>query len=563
VDASIEELRNALRAAGSELDHVRLQLSAAKGEIEDLRKQAGAAARARANFLATLSHEVKNQLTAVLGYCDLMTGNREYTGVIRLGAQHVVTLMDDIWSIVLHEAGKLPLRETLIDIDAFVRETLPLVPGTARGGVEPRWKPETVDLPRLHCDPTRLRQILLNVVGNAVKFAKPGGQVEIGADLSDGLTFFVRDDGIGIKHEDIPRVLRPFERVESPYSPNRKPGLGLGLPVAKALMEAHGGSLGVDSTPGIGTTVRLTFPAERIYLGTAPAHSKVGADNTPAEGGRLPATPRREKGCILIVDDERLPATYFKDVLQAHGYATRLAMSGGAAVSLARDSRPDLILMDIRLYDSMTGFEAVYWLRTDASTRRIPIVGTTAFITIPERWMLAGGCDAFVPKPVLKTEEFLHTVDRILDAARLNPGEAQLEEETIDVKDILHDLVQHIDPVTTPHGIAVSWQASEDKLPNLFCDRHSLRKILWDSISFASFEINQGGQIDIRTEMADGFAFVIAHNRWREGPALGFASMERLVERCGGNISKVSAPELGTTLRIAFPADRVVGGTVH
>src|SRR4029077_6127904 len=169
-------------------------------------------------------------------------------------------------------------------------------------------------------------------------------------------------------------VLMPFERIGTANAAGMERGLGLGLPLAKALMEAHGGTLVLHSAPGHGTTVRLWFPSERIHLG--PAH---GVRNRSEATGR---------GMILIVEDRPTTAMYLKDVAEANGYETLMARIGRAALDLAREKRPDLILMDISLPD-ISGLEAVYWLKKDARTAEIPIIGITAH-PIPERWVLAG-----------------------------------------------------------------------------------------------------------------------------------------------------------------------------
>ena len=118
-------------------------------------------------------------------------------------------------------------------------------------------------LPPLYCDLVRLRQMLLNILSNAVKFTEPGGLIEIKAELANGLELTVRDTGVGIKPEDIARILTPFGQVASVYSRNHQ-GTGLGLTLTKALVERHGGRLSLHSVPGVGTTVRLSFPVERV-----------------------------------------------------------------------------------------------------------------------------------------------------------------------------------------------------------------------------------------------------------------------------------------------------------
>ena len=364
------------------------QLEAAKKEIEELRCLLHTQ-KSTSEVIGELCHELRNPLSAMLGFCNLLMSDsptpqlvskqREYVGHVRTGLHHLLSLTNDVFDMVSHNLGKgRELKEDVINIEHFMEETLALVPGAE--SIELKWIPGPVALPRLYCDPVRLRQILLNIVGNAVKYAaETDGLVEVVMDISDGLAFIITDNGKGIRPEDIPRALTPFERIAS--SPLDR-GLGLGLPLARALMEAHEGMLVLSSTPGHGTTVRLWFPPERVHLGTSHRPSE------PSETTR--------KGRLLIAEDSLEMAKYLKDIAEAHGYETFMARLGRAAMDLAREKRPDVILMDVWLPD-ISGLEAVYWLKKEPRTADIPIIGITA-TGIPERWVLAGGCDAFFEK---------------------------------------------------------------------------------------------------------------------------------------------------------------------
>src|SRR5204863_4847948 len=143
----------------------------------------------------------------------------------------LLALTNNIFDMVAHDVGRdSNLREDILEIEPFVEATLNLVP--EKIGVDLRWLPGPIQLPRLYCDPVRVRQVLLNVIGNAVKYTNTSdGVVEITVEVSDGLTFVVADNGIGINADDVPRVLTPFERIGSGNTPGMERGLGLGLPL--------------------------------------------------------------------------------------------------------------------------------------------------------------------------------------------------------------------------------------------------------------------------------------------------------------------------------------------
>jgi CheY-like chemotaxis protein/nitrogen-specific signal transduction histidine kinase len=556
VKETTEDLRNQLHAVNSQFEEATRQRDELLKELTSLKFSAAASAKARAEFLGTLCHDFRQGLHGIIGFSDLLISEeiapisvqkrREYVRDIRNGGEHLLALTKDILDLVNYDAGKLQLSEDLIDIDQFIKDTLRLVPGAARDEVAVIWKPGSITLPRLYCDPVRVRQILLNVVGNALKFTKPGGHVDLTVEISEGLTFVVTDTGVGIKKEDITRILTPFERVQSAYSRSPEAGLGLGLPLAKVLMEAHGGLLTLNSTLRVGTTVRLWFPSERIHLG-----STHDVEDLPTTTGR---------GTILVVEDDPLTAKFTRDVLQQHGYNILLARIGQAALDLAREKCPDLILMDIGLPD-ISGLEAVYWLRSEARTAQIPIVGTTCF-PIPERWVLAGGCDAFIPKAGSTIPELLRRIDEVVDSGR-SESIAGLTEQRVDTRKIITDLVEYIDVITGPHEVVVSWRPDKHSIPNLLCDLRWLRKILWSTISYAALEINQGGKIKITTDTSEGFAVVIEHNQWSNEAGEGFDSAKALIEQNGGRLSRLGGPDLGTRMRISFPPERVCTDTLH
>lgn len=249
-------------------------MEARAAELAAARQRAQAASMAKSQFLASMSHELRTPLNAIIGFSELIARQtlgpgdngkyREYAEDIHASGAHLLGVINDVLDVAKIEAGHSVLNETQFSPGDLIKRCLRMVePRANKAGIRISDRCSQ-DLPILQADETKLQQVLLNLLSNAVKFTPSGGEVWIDACLgpTNDLSVAISDSGIGIRSEDLDRILEPFEQVDSEL--NRKfDGTGLGLHLARAFMLLHGGGLKIDSTFGEGTCVTIQLPPER------------------------------------------------------------------------------------------------------------------------------------------------------------------------------------------------------------------------------------------------------------------------------------------------------------
>ena len=253
-----------------------LYLEKTMNELVRAKSAAESANQAKSSFLASMSHELRTPLNAIIGFAEVMElqsfgplgGDgryQEYTKSIREAGGHLLSLINDLLEHSRIEAGKLDLHETQVDVGKVVDEVMRLIePNAAKAGVSLITEGPS-DLPELRADRRLVKQVLINLASNAIKFTDRGGRITIRTGLeTDGrLAVSVNDNGIGMTRAEIAQAVEPFAQTGSAYIRNDQ-GTGLGLPLVRAMMRLHQGSMTIDSAPGRGTTVIVRFPEDRV-----------------------------------------------------------------------------------------------------------------------------------------------------------------------------------------------------------------------------------------------------------------------------------------------------------
>ena len=263
-----------LRSAKHDLEATVTSLRATQDALNEAKNVAEGANRAKSDFLANMSHELRTPLNAILGFSQIMQGEmwgplgddryRDYSGLIIDSGNHLLSLISQVLDMAKIEAGKATLHEEIVDMGELMAVSVRLLSPQAGDGQVTVAVDLQDRLPRVFGDLTALQRILLNLVGNAIKFTGPGGTIRLGASSDrTGMTITVADNGIGIKASEIARVLMPFEQ-SGPRTVREREGLGLGLPIAKSMVELHGGTLTLTSVEGEGTTASVLLPADRL-----------------------------------------------------------------------------------------------------------------------------------------------------------------------------------------------------------------------------------------------------------------------------------------------------------
>jgi PAS domain S-box-containing protein len=369
--------------------------------------------RTKDEFLANMSHELRTPLNSILGLSESLLEQRrdpltdyqqKSLQIIESSGRHLLELINDILDLSKIEAGKFDYYPQSVEVDALCRSSLAFVKSqAAKKSITINYNNET-SVANIFADPRRLKQILVNLLTNAVKFTPEGGQVAMQAQVDeeqDLVEFSVTDNGIGIAVQDVKLLFQPFVQVDSKL--NRQfEGTGLGLALVQKLTDLHGGSVRVESEVGMGSRFTVSLPARQKMITTRSSSTEPALEalRDRSERSAVHAVVPSDSKVVLLAEDNTANILTIGEYLKSHGYKFVEARDGLEAIEKAEASDPSIILMDIQM-PVLDGLEAIRRLRRNPRFAATPIISLTALAMPGDRERcLEAGANEYMTKPV-------------------------------------------------------------------------------------------------------------------------------------------------------------------
>lgn len=387
----------------------------AEAQLQHTNEELARATRLKDEFLANMSHELRTPLNAILGMTEglqdeifgmINAQQMRALQTIESSATHLLSLINDILDVAKIESGQVELERTSISVTQLCSSSLVFIQQLALHKHIQLETNLTADLTHLVVDELRIRQVLINLLTNAVKFTPEGGRVTLtaarltdveGSPQQNYIRIAVMDTGIGIAPENISRLFQPFVQIDSALN-RQHAGTGLGLALVKQIVELHGGRVGLRSELGVGSCFFIDLPCTpEVTLGGNQTMPVVMNQDDPAA---TDAHATARSPLILLAEDNPANISTIVSYLEAKGYHVLLARNGQEAVELTQAESPDLILMDIQM-PGMDGIEAMQQIRRDSRLVHIPIIALTALVMKGDRERcLEAGANDYLSKPV-------------------------------------------------------------------------------------------------------------------------------------------------------------------
>jgi len=377
--------------------------------------------RAKNEFLANMSHELRTPLNSILGFSESLLEQRrgsvnekqkQYLGLIHSSGQHLLGLINDILLISKIEAGKLDIQLDSVSVKEVCESSMNFIKESA---LKKSISLEIINeqsIEYLHADPQRLKQILINLLNNAVKFTPKNGKVSLQVQTNseqDQIRFSVTDDGIGITYEDLKKLFTPFTQLNGGLS-HQQEGTGLGLALVYKLTDLHGGSVQVESEVGKGSCFMVILPWNGDQAKGQKKDSNVSVPMKTTDGS---ASVVSDRSLILLAEDNDSNILTVQEYLMDHGYEVVIARNGLEAIARAEELSPHLILMDVQMPE-MGGLEAIGHLRATPQFASVPIIALTALAMRGDREICLGaGATEYISKPV-SLKNLVKTINDLL-----------------------------------------------------------------------------------------------------------------------------------------------------